>query len=48
MTEPPRPWRVVLVDDEPPARQTLRLLIARQRDFEIAAEWATAPRRLRR
>lgn len=32
------PWRVVLVDDEPPARQTLRLLMAREKDFEIVAE----------
>jgi two-component system LytT family response regulator len=29
---------VVLVDDEPPARHTLRLLIAREKDFEIVAE----------
>ena len=40
MTADPRPrrWRVVIVDDEPPARQTLRLLLAREKDFEIAAE----------
>jgi two-component system LytT family response regulator len=31
-------WRVVLVDDEPPARQTLRLLMTREKDFEIVAE----------
>ena len=31
-------WRVVLVDDEPPARQTLRLLLSREKDFEIVAE----------
>jgi two-component system LytT family response regulator len=31
-------WRVVLVDDEPPARQTLRLLLEREKDFAIAAE----------
>jgi two-component system, LytTR family, response regulator len=34
----PGPWRTVVVDDEPLARQTLRLLIARERDFEIVAE----------
>jgi len=34
----PRPWRVVIVDDEPPARQTLRLLLGREKDFAIAAE----------
>jgi two-component system, LytTR family, response regulator len=33
-----RRWRVVIVDDEPPARHTLRLLLAREKDFEIAAE----------
>ena len=40
MTETPldRPWRAVIVDDEPPARQSLRLLLARERDFTIAAE----------
>ena len=31
-------WRVVIVDDEPPARQTLRLLLAREKDFVIVAE----------
>jgi two-component system LytT family response regulator len=31
-------WRVVIVDDEPPARQTLRLLLEREKDFAIAAE----------
>ena len=31
-------WRVVLVDDEPPARQTLLLLMSREKDFEILAE----------
>jgi two-component system LytT family response regulator len=31
-------WRVVIADDEPPARQTLRLLMAREKDFEIVAE----------
>ncbi|HKE47332.1 MAG TPA: LytTR family DNA-binding domain-containing protein [Rhodanobacteraceae bacterium] len=39
MTSPePRAWKVVIVDDEPPARQTLRLLLGREPDFEIAAE----------
>ena len=39
MTSPQaRTWKVVIVDDEPPARQTLRLLLAREQDFEIAAE----------
>lgn len=33
-----RPWRAVIVDDEPPARQVLRHLLARDRDFEIVAE----------
>lgn len=41
MTNPPlRPWRTVIVDDEPPARQTLRLLLARERDFTLVAECA--------
>lgn len=34
------PWSVVVVDDEPPARQTLRLLLARHDDFSIVAECA--------
>jgi two-component system, LytTR family, response regulator len=40
MTFPPpaRSWRVVVVDDEPPARETLRLLLAREKDFEIVAQ----------
>ena len=40
MTMPPRasPWRVVIVDDEPPARQSLRLLLAREKDFVLVAE----------
>jgi two-component system, LytTR family, response regulator len=32
------PWRAVIVDDEPPARQTLRMLLAREKDFTVAAE----------
>jgi len=31
-------WRAVIVDDEPLARQTLRLLLAHEQDFKIAAE----------
>jgi two-component system LytT family response regulator len=31
-------WRAVIVDDEPPARQTLRMLLAREKDFVVAAE----------
>ena len=31
-------WRAVVVDDEPLARQTLRLLLAREQDFTIVAE----------
>jgi two-component system, LytTR family, response regulator len=31
-------WRVAIVDDEPPARHTLRLLLAPHQDFEIVAE----------
>ena len=38
MSTPPRPWRPLIVDDEPPARQTLRLLLARHADFSPAAE----------
>jgi two-component system, LytTR family, response regulator len=33
-------WRVVLADDEPPARDTLRLLLAGAPDFTIVAECA--------
>jgi two-component system LytT family response regulator len=33
-----KPWRVVIVDDEPPARQTLRMLLAHENDFSVAAE----------
>jgi two-component system, LytTR family, response regulator len=32
------PWRTVVVDDEPLARQTMRLLLAREDDFAIVAE----------
>jgi two-component system LytT family response regulator len=32
------PWRTIVVDDEPLARQTLRLLLAREEDFTIVAE----------
>jgi two-component system, LytTR family, response regulator len=31
-------WRAVIVDDEPPARQTLRLLLGRETDFVVVAE----------
>jgi len=33
-----RPWRTIVVDDEPLARQTLRLLIAHEQDFTLVAE----------
>jgi two-component system LytT family response regulator len=33
-------WRAVIVDDEPPARQTLRLLLAREKDFTLVGECA--------
>src|SRR5262245_844362 len=32
------PWRAVVVDDEPLARQTIGLLLSREDDFEIVAE----------
>ena len=35
-----RRWRVVIVDDEPPARQTLSLLLRAHPDFEIVAQCA--------
>ena len=35
---PAGPWRAVVVDDEPPARETLRLLLAREQDFALVAE----------
>jgi two-component system LytT family response regulator len=34
----PRSWRAIIVDDEPPARQTLRLLLEREKDFALVAE----------
>ncbi len=33
-------WQVVIVDDEPPARDTLRLLLSVEPDFQVAAECA--------
>lgn len=32
------PWRTIVVDDEPLARQTLRLLLSREADFRVVAE----------
>jgi len=32
------PWRTIVVDDEPLARQTLRLLLSREKDFRVVAE----------
>ena len=32
---PTSPWRAVVVDDEPLARQTLELLVAREGDFVV-------------
>jgi two-component system, LytTR family, response regulator len=37
-TAPAGPWRTIVVDDEPLARQTLRQLLARAEDFAIVAE----------
>ena len=37
-----RAWRVVVVDDEPLARQTLRLLLMREADFLLAGEFTHA------
>ena len=37
-TSPAGPWRTIVVDDEPLARQTLRRLLAREEDFAIVAE----------
>jgi len=39
---PPDPIRVLIVDDEPLARQTIRLLLADDRDVEIAGECSGA------
>jgi two-component system LytT family response regulator len=42
MTDAPTsPWRAVVVDDEPLARQTLELLVAREADFVVTAACAT-------
>jgi two-component system LytT family response regulator len=38
LAAPAGPWRTIVVDDEPLARQTLRLLLAREADFVIVAE----------
>lgn len=35
---PAGPWRTVVVDDEPLARQTLRVLLSREQDFDVVAE----------
>jgi two-component system LytT family response regulator len=35
---PAGPWRTIVVDDEPLARQTLRMLLAREQDFATVAE----------
>jgi two-component system LytT family response regulator len=35
---PTGPWRTIVVDDEPLARQTLQLLLAPEQDFAIVAE----------
>ena len=37
-TSPAGPWRTIVLDDEPLARQTLRLLLAHEEDFAIVAE----------
>ena len=34
----PRRWRALIVDDEPPARESLKLLLGAAADFEIAGE----------
>lgn len=34
------PWRTLVVDDEPPARHTLRLLLQRHPDFALTTECA--------
>ena len=38
MTRHRQPWRAVIADDEPPARQVLRTLLARDADFDVVAE----------
>ena len=35
---PAGPWRTIVVDDEPLARQTLRVLLSREPDFAVVAE----------
>jgi two-component system LytT family response regulator len=35
---PMGPWRTIVVDDEPLARETLRLLLSREKDFHVVAE----------
>ena len=40
MTVTTRIWRAVIVDDEPLARQSLRLLLSREQDFVVAGESA--------
>lgn len=40
MTLATRPWRTIVVDDEPLARQTLRLLLEREADFSLVSECA--------
>ena len=39
--------RVLIVDDEPPARQNLRVLLARQPDVEVVAEAGSGTRAIR-
>src|SRR5688572_21420435 len=38
LDSPAGPWRTIVVDDEPLARQTLQLLLAREKDFATVAE----------
>lgn len=38
LASPAGPWRAVVVDDEPLARETVRVLLARETDFTIVAE----------
>ena len=37
-SRPADSWRTIIVDDEPLARQALRVLLSRERDFAIVAE----------